>query len=374
MASRREFLRLGGAAMFFAHRAAWAYTPSTNSERKLIVDPETGVNIWQVTSFPTVNQNLYFHSRCWTADGKTFLFQSLQTNSRDSAYDLFRVNVDGTDLQRLTNKQSYGNFALHPSKPLGYFTAGNDIFTINIETKEIAKVGTVAEKGSVGSSIGSMTNDGQLFCFDWTAPDSTRGFGLFNTETREAKITPLGVKGKFTHLQIEPGEGKLVQFVGDGKKSGDIVVYVADTAGKIEPLPFTEANGHNAWLGATGRVYTDTLGEQRDILAVKPGSKEIGIIAKAPPRFWHTGVSPEGDWMVSDTNSPDDGLFLICVKTGKHTRLCRAGSSEGHSQYTHPHPSVSPGAGHVVFNSDRTGIPHVYCAEIPEAMKKSLLV
>lgn len=341
-------------------------------ERKIRVDPETGVNVWQITSFPTVNQNLYFHSRCWTADGNAFIFQSLREASRDSGYDLYRANVDGTGFKRLTHSQDFGNFALHPSKPLGYFNVKNDIFTLNIETREIARVGHADGDGEVGGHPGSFTNDGRLYGFVWRSPDGANGFGVFNTETKTAKVTTLGLKGKFTHLQIEPKEGKLFQFVTDGENGKGVAVCVADESGRIERLPFAEANGHNAWLGATGKVYTDTLGEQRDLLAVKPGGGKVEVIAKAPPRFWHTGVSPEGDWMVSDTSSPDDGLHLICVKTGKHARLCRAESSQGHSQYTHPHPSVAPGTKHVLFNSDRTGIPHVYVAEIPDEMKRKL--
>lgn len=365
---RRAFLRSAAAAACSTSLLA----PSGSSERKLHVDPETGVRVWQITSFPTVNQNLYFHSRCWTADGNTFLFQSLREPSRSSSADLYRCNVDGMGLERITDGIAWGNFALHPRKPLGYFHAGNDIFTVNINSNEIEKVASVEGSGNVGGGPGSMTDDGRLYCFVWTSPDGSKGFGTLDTETAARKIVPLGFKGRFTHLQIEPGKGELVQFCGDANERGGVDLFIADANGGIERLPIEQANGHNAWLGATGKVYTNQLGENRDIIAIRPGSSRPEIIAKAPPRFWHTGVSPEGDWMVSDTLNPDDGLHLICVKTGKHAPLCRAMSSQGHSQYTHPHPSVSPGGRHVLFNSDRTGIPHVYAAEIPDSLRASL--
>jgi oligogalacturonide lyase len=364
---RRAFLKTAAAAL--GAPAILANTGS--SERKLHIDPETGARVWQITAFPTVNQNLYFHSRCWTADGRTFIFQSLREASRSSRADLYRCNVDGMGLERITDNVVWGNFALHPKKPVGYFNTGNEIFAVEIDTKKIERVGVVEGDGTVGGGPGSMTDDGRLYSFVWTS-DRTSGFGVLDTESGESRKIPLGVKGRFTHLQIEPGDGKSVQFCGDSMANGGVPIFVADMNGRVERLPFEQANGHNAWLGATGKVYTNQLGENRDILVMKPGTANVEIVAKSPPRFWHAGVSPEGEWMVSDTLNPDEGLHLICVKTGKHAPLCRAGSSQGHSQYTHPHPSVSPGGRHVLFNSDRTGVPHVYVAEIPETLRASL--
>lgn len=368
---RREFLMSAGAAAV-GLAAGRTLAASAGSERKSIIDPDTGVHVWQITSFPTVNQNLYFHSRCWTADGKTFLFQSLRSATRDSGSDLYRADVDGMGLERVTKGIDFGNIALHPSKRIAYYHTGNEIFTVDIDTKAIEKVGAVEGEGSVGGHPGSFTDDGRLYCFVWVSKDGTQGFGTFDTSSKKSKLTPLGLKGRFTHIQIEPGKGKIIQFCGEKDAKG-LDLFVADESGKIEALPFTEGNGHNAWLGATGKVYTATLGKTRNILCVMPGSDKVEVVAKAPPRFWHPGVSPEGDWIVSDTNAEDQQLHLISVKTGKHKPLCRVGSTGGHAQWTHPHPSVSPGGRHVLFNSDRTGIPHVYVAEIPEELKRAVL-
>jgi oligogalacturonide lyase len=38
----------------------------------------------------------------------------------------------------------------------------------------------------------------------------------------------------------------------------------------------------------------------------------------------------------------------------------------GSPQYTHMHPYITPGNRRVIFNSDRTGIPQVYAADIPD--------
>lgn len=379
MTGRRKFLRNAAAGLAsvvslpLIPREAAAVLIDRGMERRLHIDPRTRVRVWRITSFPTVHQNLYFHSRCWTANGRTFLFKALREPRRGSAYDLFRANTDGSGLTQLTDGAEFASPALHPSEPECLLVRGADVIGLDIETGVERVLLTVDAPGRAGDS-GTLTDDGKLYCFPWRATEAAGApwsFVVADLVRREARIVRLPVAGLFTHLQIEPGGGRIVQFVSDADREGRIV-FTSDMEGRITAMPFAEANGHNAWLGATGEIYTNTLGRHRDILAARPGDSKARVVAKAPPRFWHTGISPDGEWMVSDTSSPDAGLHLIHVASGRHEPLCAAGSSQGHAQYTHPHPSVSPGGRHVLFNSDRTGVPHVWCAEIPGEIRERL--
>ena len=69
-----------------------------NSEFIPFVDEETGAEIIQLTSFPTVNTHPYFHAGSFTPDSKTLIFYSLSELRRGAPVDVFRVNVDGRDL------------------------------------------------------------------------------------------------------------------------------------------------------------------------------------------------------------------------------------------------------------------------------------
>jgi hypothetical protein len=42
------------------------------------------------------------------------------------------------------------------------------------------------------------------------------------------------------------------------------------------------------------------------------------------------------------------------------------------TSHLHPHPCVSPGGEVVVFDSDRTGVPHIYAAHVPEHYRDDL--
>jgi len=368
--SRRQFLRTTTtAAMFvglngFAGELPW--------ERRFFDDPETGVKIIQATSFPTVNMNMYFRSRCWTPDAQTFLFWSMTQPKRNGRMDLYRVNVDGTQLVQLTEGKSLGDAALHPGGGLVYFTSDDSVYTLDINS--LAEKQVVAIKGATPTDgIGSFTNDGRRYCFNARTPDNKPAIGFLDTLSKQVRLVPKSFDCP-TFVQIEPKDGHYFHYIGERNAQG-FDLFVTDEEGQVEQIvPILHGNGHGAWLGPSGRMYSAISGDLRGIMVAKPGEAQSTLLAAGPPNFWHPGCDPDGKWMVSDSNAPDDGLQLICVETGRFCRLAFSASNHGHAQWSHPHPSVSPDAQFVVFNSTRTGVPHVYVATIPSEMKGKLQI
>jgi hypothetical protein len=60
----------------------------------------------------------------------------------------------------------------------------------------------------------------------------------------------------------------------------------------------------------------------------------------------------------------------VHVPTGRYRPLCYPRSSQGHPQWTHPHPQFSPDGSMVLFNSDRTGICQIYLAFLPDDLRE----
>lgn len=326
----------------------------------------------QATAFPTVNMNMFYHSRSWTPDAKTFLFWSMTQPIRGGLFDLYRMNSDGTDFKQLTDGKNISNVALRPDGKLIYFTSSNAIFTLDMLSLKETIMGSVKNVVSLGG-IGSFTDDGSRYCFKVQRQDGKNGIGWLDTHTNRISIMPRSFN-LMSHVQIESGQGRLFYYVAERNSQG-FALYVIDEDGRNEQaLPITDENGHASWLGASGKIYSALRGDTRGILVAAPGDTKPVLLVQGPPNFWHPGCDPAGNWIVSDSSAPDDGLYLICVATGRYCRLARSNSDIGHSQWTHPHPSVSPDAKYVLFNSTRTGVPHVYVAEIPEQMKTKLQI
>jgi oligogalacturonide lyase len=368
--SRRFFLR--GAAQSALFAAVPAFARGHAWERRFFQDPETNVRILQVTSFPTINMNLYFHSRSWTPDGYTFLFWSMTTPRRGGTFDLYRSNVEGTDMEQLTDGKSISGVSIRPDNGLIYFTSGNAVYTMDIKTLAEKQV-AVLKNGTINGGIGSFTDDGRRYCFNVQTPEYKNGIGYLDTTTNKITIIPKDF-AYCAHLQIEPREGHLFHYIGERTAEGYALFVIDENGQNEQALPILDENGHEAWLGPTGKIYSALRNDQRGIMVAAPGDRKPVMLVTGPPSFWHPGCDPTGKWIVSDTSWPDDGLQLICVETGKLCRLARSESQYGHSQWSHPHPCVSPDAKYVLFNSTRTGVPHVYVAAIPDEMKKKLQV
>jgi len=87
--------------------------------------------------------------------------------------------------------------------------------------------------------------------------------------------------------------------------------------------------------------------------------------------FCHIHASPDGRYWVSDSNR-SARVFVGSLATGRHRLFCSTGSTFGSAQYTHPHPFFLGDGRAIGWNSDVTGVPHVYYAKIPDGFLGSL--
>lgn len=333
-------------------------------ERNVFNDPDTGVRTVQLTSFPTVSSNLYFHSRSFTPDSKTALFLSMTEVRRNGTMDLYAVDVDGDDLRQLTEREPVHGVALSPQGKVAYYAQGRSVYEQDIATGEVRELARFPDGVTAGGG-GTMTDDGRTLCTFGHVRGVGQGIALVDTVTGQTRTvkTDYGTP----HLQIEPGKGQTAFYY--GPKLPRIVML--DGSGEHE-IPLDRHNGHSAWMGPTGKVYTASVYGVNRIDVCDQNGGQVENLVTGPPYFWHPGCDATGQWLVSDTNWPDDGLWLISTRTKKMTRLCRSRSSNSHPGWSHPHPVVSPGGQVVLFNSDRTGVPHVYAAHVPEEMRQAL--
>ena len=216
-----------------------------------------------------------------------------------------------------------------------------------------------------------MTDDGGTLCLMGNVADKGPAIGLVSLVTGAIRTIP--TEHTPVHLQIEPCIGDLAIYGGPAKNGDGHRIKVVDLDSREEhDLPLHDQNGHFAWLGPKGKVYTGSIFGVNRISACDASGDEVQTIVEGTPYFWHPGCDPSGEWIVSDTNWPDDGLWLINTVTRKMKRLCSSGSSNSHPAWSHPHPCVAPGGTTVVFNSDRTGVPHIYAARVPDEMRAEL--
>ena len=330
---------------------------------------------WQLTSQPTSSRHFpYFYGSLtngFSCDGKTILFRSQRTNQRGAPYDLFRVDADGTNLAQLSECATVGGFATATTRRILYYFHRGTLLSIHLDSfdeEEIAHIDTSHSDWNTKNllpgqewSWGTLTPDDRWYFIK--ALNKTKAPVWLRFATDGSDIRTIASVDDLDILGIDPAGGALYAFVREAAQS---VLCRIDYEGRVlSRYPSTERYAHSCPLGATGLYQGCALPPERAILILRPGAAEPETLVQGP-YFWHSSSSLDGQWILADTNWPNEGVQLICTQTKRYRTLFHPQNSGGHPQGTHPHPMFSPDSRLVAFNSDRTGIPQVYVAELPE--------
>lgn len=334
------------------------------NERRMFKDKETGIEIVQLSSFPTVNFKFYFHYNEFTPDSETLLFRSYKENNRNSTDNVFKVNVDGTELIQMTDAEGLGSpFFSYDGKWLYYISKGT-LHKTDFHTLEDYELGHIEEMSNSGGS-GSLTFDGKHFYSGCRLKNGNMGMVYYSTETDEARL--IYQSEMITHVQIKPLDGNVIAFQSHYNEEGKNIYLIKPDGSGLKPFDLKHGNGHWMWVADTKKIMCGL-----NLAYNKQGIVTMGLDDVEPEiiiddiHYWHPACSNDGKWMVSDSNWPDKGIFLINPRTQKSKLICRTNARIGDGQWSHPHPSISHNGKYIVFNSDMTGTPNVFLAKVPE--------
>ncbi|OQB39314.1 MAG: hypothetical protein BWY06_01741 [Candidatus Latescibacteria bacterium ADurb.Bin168] len=364
-----------------------------NSERVQMTDPKTGIRITQITSYPTPSEPMAYDWPGITPDNRRVIFRAQRWSARDAPWDLFRCDVDGLDLFRLTKRApECGRIsACLSADGQRVFAAWSNELLIRAIDMETGRTEVVADLSMSAGDLGKVAIG--LNC---ELPDHRILLGLRSPVRRTTESAVLDLRTG--HLALLGDD--TVPYGFDFLRNGPVVIRnqrrltVAtrrDGSRAIEntrPEPqkicrvtmqgqdevfiaTTEMFGHSTMLGCTGLVQGTGKPPHRCVWLADEGRDPWKLVQG--PYFWHSGASFDGEWIIADTNWPDEGLQLVHVATGNRRTLCHAGATQGQPNFGHAHPSLSRDGRVCVFGSDRTGIQQVYVAHITEEFRDSVI-
>ncbi|HPK75138.1 MAG TPA: hypothetical protein PLM57_10055 [Candidatus Latescibacteria bacterium] len=339
-------------------------------ERVARTDPETGVRILQLTSFPITHWHLGLGDFI-TPDGERLLIAANRFAGRNSPRDLYSIRADGDDFNFLLHDFSGG--VICPRVQWVYTGCAGGVVRIPIEggTAEVLW----SPDCYTHIMVSARSSDG-LWLFGQGRRKTDGSFDIvrISTETGEASVI---VRASYVMpvLRSSANGERLVASIApvgdDGKPLMPWGVWEFSSGGTdFRLVPFSRSTNHYCPMGSTGLVVTTAAHPGNALDVAAPGGCER-VLARGTG-FWHVSSDETGTWLASDTNWPDVGLQIVNSHTGKYATLCMTGASGGHPQWTHAHPVISPDARWVLFTSDRAGFQHVYLADIPPEFKKAL--
>lgn len=337
-------------------------------ERIQHYDPDTGVSYLQLTSFPTPSMHLSYIYMCahngFTADSKTLVFTSVRSNHRDSPADLFRVDVDGTNLSQLTERNDVRGVTVAATTRAAYFLDGNTLFKVDLDTLEEQDI---AHTEFTLQGWSCLTPDDRWYFVKGTDQDGNMAILRFPTDGSAAERTE--TDGRWNLYSVDPrGNALFMQSEMEGRR----IILLVDFEGRlISRYGYGDRFAHCCPLGKSGLFQACAHLPQHALLLLGPDQGEPSVLVEGP-YFWHSCGSEDGEWIIADTNWPNVGLQLACVRTRRFRRLLHPRNSAGHPQCTHGHPLFSPDGRMVAFNSDQTGVGQVCVAEIPDQFREEL--
>lgn len=330
-----------------------------DSERALFRDARSGLRLIRITHGPCIATNLYFEMCSFTTDDKYVVFRAQRYAARNAPYDLYRARTDGLELMQLTEADDVSGIAFCPKiHALCYVSKGavRKLDILSLEETVVCK--TPGPEPTWPGSLAAMDADGRFFFSNCLTP--TGRSLLYRVELDSGAYLPLFESERQNHIHCDP-TGAVVHF-GNIVPDGPAPYLVNSDGTDPRPWPFRNF-AHCTWFGTTGKMQGTLLPPGNAVVVHGESDPAPHYIAKGR-YYWHSSASADAQWIVSDTNWPQEGLFLIHAPTGEAAYVCDPRSSCSHPQWTHPHPSLSPGLNYVLFNSDMTGVGQIYLAEL----------
>jgi len=360
-------------------------------------DPDSGATLKQITSGVAIHTQIYGEVPYSDPDSRYVIF----TKAKDThgPIEVWRADLQTDYLTPVCDSvPSIRGMAVSPDQKHFYCVRGHDEDRFEIVRTDIASLeqtGCAFNGPPFVRALGSMSPDGRTYITATQLGLNRYGIVRCNLQAVEREVIHEGPEICNAHPQLEPGRGERIlvqhnrgcEFDDEGRTirlTGEMgaTLYLIDIdGGNCQELPvgkpFTHrCQGHQCWIGVTGEILLTVAGsreesiEEGNLLALRPGEDAPRVIAKGH-FFWHPNASRDGRFFVSDVSGTGE-IVVGSLHTGRNRVLCQSGSSCGRPQYTHPHPYFTPDCRWVIFNSDRTGIPQVHAARIPEGLLEGL--
>ena len=371
-----------------------------NSERIQRTDPRTGIKVIQLTRYPLPSAHFYYDWPCVTRDNARMVLYCQRFLRRGAPWDIFRVDTDGLNLFQLTEYGEWDEEGGYYGRPWAvltldgeyiYVNSGRKLHRVEVETGRDEIVADLAEfwDGDYILQKLVLSASGKRIFVDRSRPaggsyedgEPNARWVVVDLETGAAELskgngTLYGCAYDVNGLFISRARMGRLEEKADGTREhvspeGQGEIWLTDEDGTNERPMGENIYAHGTNLGRKAALQGTGLPPHRCLWIGEPEKEPHKLVQG--PYFWHSGASFDGEWIVGDTNWPDQGLHLAHVPSAHFRTLCHPGASRDHVEYGHPHPSLSHDGRIAVFRSDRSGASQVYVAHITDEFRESVI-
>ena len=177
-------------------------------ERISHTDALTGAKIMQLTSYPILSHTLYYHCPCVTPDSKTLIVLSYTRPGRLSSPDVWRVNLDGTEIAPVLERPWLSGFVLSPDGKTVYAQDGGTLVAAPMDGGDVREIGRIEGVSAPATILGSVTADGKYYVS--AAVMESGGTALVRYATDGSSADVIVEEDFFSHVQVNPGGSEIL--------------------------------------------------------------------------------------------------------------------------------------------------------------------
>ena len=377
-------------------RAPWVRAAESAPAGGPVERQSTGSQIWQVTTEPYRQSNIYCEVPYCSRHSRYFVYVRSNPKLKGNRSEVMAVELGTWKQERLDTGTGIGGAAISPAGVFHYLkrTGRGDLDLMRVDLEEGTPERIYRRKDEPWvRSLGTISPDGRWYAAGVRVAEDWSMFGIVLVDLAEGTERVID-RDPFIlnpHPQFDPGprrqlmiqhnrggtytpEGKRERLVG---KEGATLYVLSVPDGRRTELGVgkphtTSCTGHEAWIGTTGEMLLtvsasgDYAPDRGNLLAVRPGSPPR--VAASGYRFNHVGVSRCGRVFSCDDWQTPYRIVIGSTQNGRRRVVCESRTRPDRSQNTHPHAYLTPDLKWVIFNSNRSGFPHVYAASVPEGM------
>jgi len=371
-------------------------------ERRTFRDRETGREVWQVTEGRFECLVPYMDKPAWSADERYLVFAC----NRSGAWQPYRLDIDtGEAVQLVETGSGAQEFSVDAGSGTVYVPDGRRLVAVNLQSLE----------SRVVVDFAAARSDPTPEALPVISGDGSRALGRAMTETGQTilfvaatdganDIERVAVKGFPClpgHEQFCPGDNNIVSLNAMSPK-GDYPNKIKydwtspnpdartktwrvdlDTgeATRLILLPPMQSATHCVWNRAGTRLHfhrkTRPTWVPTALCSVDRCGGDFRVHYETSEYLLgHSCPSPDGKWIVTDSQEPDKNiLMLVSLTRDEQHLLCWPNNSVGSGRPDrrlpnlprgggHTHPGFSPSGRYVHFQSDVSGRSHVYIVPV----------
>lgn len=356
-------------------------------------------NIRQLTSAPAITHDIYCEQPYCSADGNRLAMLRTYRVGPDPTHELLAYDIPTYKIARL--EQNVVGVATAAWSGILFATVrdekGDRLVRFDLNT--LVREELFPLKGFPPGGISTVSGDHKFGL--GSARTSDGKFGVFKLDLQSGKWTLVHESPDIAnpHLQfrlhtgsrilIQENRGAVLDAEGnwlracDPKRGVGLYSIAADGSDRkdfpVGPPHTAATTGHECWIENTDHVLVTLHDFHSDgtnrgtLLELSHDWRRARVVSASDDKWNHISASKCGRYFVTDCyRRPEKPIIVGSIKTGRTKVLCEGRTSGGGAQYSHLHPYMTGDNKWVVFNSDRTGLPQVYIAEVPKGFLESL--